>query len=163
MTSDLELQLTIRAAQQPQSLPPTPAELLITYNLLLTASEHDEDPRRCFAFYNGGAGAGASQSWRHLQVIEVPKRGGAPVESWVQKLQTQSKDKPFAHPDLPYLHLIHHLPAASDVEYPPTEESNERMMDALAKALMSLLDVMFTALHRGGGRRDGGWNLLMTL
>lgn len=83
--------LIVSKTDESQALPPTPAELLTTYNMLLAASEHPDAPRRCFAFYNGGPGAGASQSWRHLQVIEVPKRAGAPVEGWVSRLQVETK------------------------------------------------------------------------
>lgn len=38
------------------------------------------------AFYNGGKGAGASQAWRHIQLIEVPG-GQAPVEEWVRDIK----------------------------------------------------------------------------
>lgn len=37
------------------------------------------------------------------------------------------------------------------------------MMHELTKALMGVLDIMFEALHRGGGRKDAGWNLMLTL
>ena len=43
------------------------------------------------AFYNGGEGAGASQTWRHLQCIEVPSMEGAPIEEWVEDLEVERK------------------------------------------------------------------------
>jgi ATP adenylyltransferase len=73
------------------------------------------------------------------------------------------QDKPFYHPSVPYLHILHHLPDRFSFPVPATEDSNERLVDALAPALMATLDIMFDALRRGGVDRSGGWNLLMTL
>jgi len=43
------------------------------------------------AFYNGGEGAGASQTWRHLQCVEVPGNEGAPLEEWIEDLEVERK------------------------------------------------------------------------
>jgi ATP adenylyltransferase len=151
-------------AQQPQSSPPTPHQLLIAYNTLLVASQHPSEPRRLLAFYNGGTGAGASQSWRHLQCVQVPERLGAPVDSWMRGIKPPGRqNEAFAHPKLPYLHLVYPLPAAQERGFPPTEEEDEQMMHVLTKGMMSLLDDMVDAVRRNHGRQDGGWNLLMTL
>ena len=75
---------------QPQSMPPTPHQLALAYTLLLAASRHPVRPRKLLAFYNGGAGAGASQTWRHLQFVEVPG-GRAPVEEWAAGLNIDRK------------------------------------------------------------------------
>lgn len=69
----------------------------------------------------------------------------------------------FAHPKLPYLHLVYPLPSAQERTFPPTEEEDEHMMSVLTKGMMSLLDDMVDAIRRNHGRADGGWNLLMTL
>lgn len=69
----------------------------------------------------------------------------------------------FAHPKLPYLHLVYPLPSAQERTFPPTEEEDEDMMGVLTKGMMSLLDDMVDAVRRNHGRADGGWNLLMTL
>ena len=70
---------------QSQSLPPTPHQLALAYLILIAAARHPNRPRRLLAFYNGGVGAGASQSWRHLQFVEVPG-GRAPVEEWTDSV-----------------------------------------------------------------------------
>ncbi|OCF33148.1 hypothetical protein I316_05193 [Kwoniella heveanensis BCC8398] len=156
---------------QPQSLPPTPPQLVLAYNLIQAASRHPTRPKRLLGFYNGGEGAGASQSWRHFQVIEVPG-GRAPVEEWVQGVQVDRLDQAVLLPNVPYLHIIHPLPPSHSVQYPPTAESNDQLIDFLAPALMRMLDLAFDALRSGSGgsgsdsgsnRKEGGWNLLMTL
>ncbi|WVN85968.1 uncharacterized protein L203_101126 [Cryptococcus depauperatus CBS 7841] len=147
---------------QPQSLPPTPPQLALAYLILLSASRHPTRPRKMLSFYNGGEGAGASQPWRHLQFIEVPS-GRAPIEEWIQSMSFERKDKPLIVPDLPYLHIVHPLPSASQMSYPLTPESIENLIDTLAPALMKLLDMAFDAARRHGSIKDGGWNLLMTL
>ena len=70
---------------EPQHLPPTPHQLALAYLFLLAASRHSQ-PRRMLGFYNAGQIAGASQKWRHIQVVEVPD-GRAPVEDWVQTVR----------------------------------------------------------------------------
>jgi len=52
------------------------------------------------AFYNGGEGAGASQTWRHLQCIEVPSMEGAPIEEWVEDLEVERKGQSQTHSKL---------------------------------------------------------------
>ncbi|KAJ9125933.1 hypothetical protein QFC24_002718 [Naganishia onofrii] len=147
-----------------KSSPPSPHELLQAYNMLYIASQHPSEPRRLLAFYNGGTGAGASQSWRHLQVISVNERLGAPVETWMRGVKPPGRQgQAFAHPSLPYLHLIYPLPAAQDRSFPPTEEEDEYMLGVLAKGMMCLLDDMIDAVRRNEGSQDGGWNLLITL
>jgi hypothetical protein len=132
--------------------------------MLYIASQHPSEPRRLLAFYNGGTGAGASQSWRHLQVISVNERLGAPVETWMRGVKPPGRQgQAFAHPSLPYLHLIYPLPAAQDRSFPPTEEEDEYMLGVLAKGMMCLLDDMIDAVRRNEGSQDGGWNLLITL
>ncbi|WVF66315.1 hypothetical protein IAT40_001055 [Kwoniella sp. CBS 6097] len=155
---------------QPQSLPPTPPQLVLAYNLIQAASRHPSRPKRLLGFYNGGEGAGASQSWRHFQLIEVPGGIRAPVEEWVQGVQIDRLDKAILLPNVPYLHIIHPLPPSHSVQYPPTAESNDQLIDFFAPALMRMLDLAFDALRSGGegnnngnGKKDGGWNLLMTL
>lgn len=74
-----------------------------------------------------------------------------------------SADRAFAHPNLPYLHILHALPSSRQATFPPTSASNERMLRTLAEALMRCLDELFDALRRGEAGREGGWNLLMTL
>lgn len=159
------MKLTIAPSeQQPQSSPPSPDQLLIAYNTLLVASQHPTEPRRLLAFYNGGAGAGASQTWRHLQCIQVPERLGAPVEGWMRGIKPPGRQgEAFVHPTLPYLHLVYPLPPAQDRSFPPTEEEDEYMLGVLGKGMMSLLDDMIDAVRRNEGRQDGGWNLLITL
>ncbi|WVQ93936.1 hypothetical protein IAU59_001014 [Kwoniella sp. CBS 9459] len=157
---------------QPQSLPPTPPQLALAYNLIQAASRHPARPKRLLGFYNGGEGAGASQSWRHFQMIEVPGGSRAPVEEWVQGVQADRLDQAILLPNVPYLHIIHPLPPSHSVQYPPTAESNDQLIDFLAPALMRMLDLAFDALRSGGGEgsrsngksgKEGGWNLLMTL
>ncbi|WVR03402.1 hypothetical protein IAU60_000393 [Kwoniella sp. DSM 27419] len=148
--------------KQPQNLPPTPPQLATAYNLIQAASRHPTRPKRLLGFYNGGEGAGASQTWRHFQVVEVPG-GRAPVEEWVQGVQVDRLDQAILLPSVPYAHIIHPLPPSHSVAYPPTEQSNEQLIDFLAPALMRMLDLCFDALRAGGSNREGGWNLLMTL
>jgi ATP adenylyltransferase len=62
---------------QPQNLPPTPAQLARVYSILQAGVKAR---RPLFAFYNGGPGAGASQPWRHVQFIDGP----VPIEDWVR-------------------------------------------------------------------------------
>ncbi|KIR52043.1 hypothetical protein I315_05333 [Cryptococcus gattii Ru294] len=147
---------------QPQALPPTPPQLALAYNILLAASRHPIRPSKMLAFYNGGEGAGASQKWRHLQFVEAPG-GKAPVEEWIQGVQFERLDKPVILPNVPYLHIVHPLPPSAQMPVPPTPESTEQLIDFLAPALMRLLDMAFDAARRGGGHKDGGWNILMTL
>ncbi|KAJ9102558.1 hypothetical protein QFC21_002959 [Naganishia friedmannii] len=138
--------------------------VVLAYNMLYIASQHPSEPRRLLAFYNGGTGAGASQSWRHLQVISVNERLGAPVETWMRGVKPPGRQgQAFAHPSLPYLHLVYPLPPAHDRSFPPTEEEDEYMLGVLAKGMMSLLDDMIDAVRRNEGSQDGGWNLLITL
>jgi ATP adenylyltransferase len=80
-------------AQQPQSSPPTPHQLLLTYLTIHAASKNSTNRKRLLAFYNGGEGAGASQTWRHLQCIEVPRNEGAPIEEWVEDLEVERKGR----------------------------------------------------------------------
>ncbi|KAJ9121757.1 hypothetical protein QFC22_002379 [Naganishia vaughanmartiniae] len=156
--------LLVSKVEEPQNSPPTPHELLQAYNMMYIASQHPSDPRRLLAFYNGGAGAGASQSWRHLQLISVHERLGAPIETWMRGVKPPGRQgEAFAHPSLPYLHLVYPLPAAQDRSFPPTEEEDEYMLGVLAKGMMSLLDDMIDAVRRNEGSQDGGWNLLITL
>nr|XP_019048580.1 hypothetical protein I302_02352 [Kwoniella bestiolae CBS 10118]OCF27510.1 hypothetical protein I302_02352 [Kwoniella bestiolae CBS 10118] len=147
---------------QPQSLPPTPPQMALAYNILLTALRHPTRSRKLLGFYNGGEGAGASQKWRHLQFVEVPG-GRAPVEEWCQSVQFSRPDQAIILPNVPYLHIIHPLPPHASVPYPPTAESNEQLVDILAPAMMKMFDLAFDALRNGGADRDGGWNLLITL
>ncbi|WVQ74023.1 hypothetical protein IAR50_003604 [Cryptococcus sp. DSM 104548] len=147
---------------QPQDLPPTPPQLASAYSLLLAASRNPSNPANLLAFYNGGPGAGASQTWRHIQFVNV-SNGRAPVEDWVQNVTFERLDKAVIVPDLPYLHVVHPLPPAGSLPFPLTEEAEEHLVDTLALALMKLLDMAFDAARRGGGRKDGGWNLLLTL
>lgn len=70
--------------EEPQSLPPTPPELARAYSLVQAASKKGG---KLLAFYNGGPGAGASQTWRHVQFVE----GDAPVEEWVRKISFERK------------------------------------------------------------------------
>jgi len=72
-------------------------------------------------------------------------------------------DEPKIVPNLPYLHIVHPLPNASNLPFPPTAESNEQVVDVLAPAFMKMLDLAFDALRTGEGKQDGGWNLLITL
>ncbi|ORY22984.1 ATP adenylyltransferase-domain-containing protein [Naematelia encephala] len=147
---------------QPQNLPPTPPQLALAHQILVAASRHPTRPRRLLAFYNGGEGAGASQKWRHLQFIEVPG-GRAPVEEWVQGVRFDQPNEPVVVPDLPYLHIVHPLPPIHSITYPPTSESSSELIDFLAPALMKCLDLAIDSLRFDGGKKDGGWNLLMTL
>ncbi|KAK4687820.1 sulfate adenylyltransferase (ADP) / ATP adenylyltransferase, partial [Tremellales sp. Uapishka_1] len=148
---------------QPQSLPPTPHQLALAHSILVAASKHPTNPRRLLAFYNGGSRAGASQNWRHIQFVDVSKVGKAPVEEWVQGLSFDRPDRAVIHPSLPHLHIVHQIPPASSMPFPPTEESSSKLIDFLGPALMKLLDIAFDALRNGGADRSGGWNLLMTL
>nr|XP_019014367.1 uncharacterized protein I206_00449 [Kwoniella pini CBS 10737]OCF53148.1 hypothetical protein I206_00449 [Kwoniella pini CBS 10737] len=147
---------------QPQSLPPTPPQIALAYHILLAGLRHPSKPRKLLGFYNGGEGAGASQRWRHLQFVQVPG-GRAPVEDWCQGVQFSRPDQAIILPSVPYLHIVHPLPAHSSVPYPPTERSNEQLIDILAPALMKMFDLAFDALRNGGGNKEGGWNLLITL
>jgi len=72
-------------------------------------------------------------------------------------------DEPKIVPNLSYLHIVHPLPNASNLPFPPTAESNEQVVDVLAPAFMKMLDLAFDALRIGEGKKDGGWNLLITL
>lgn len=72
-------------------------------------------------------------------------------------------DKPVILPNMPYLHIVHPLPPSAQMPVPPTSESIEQLIDFLAPALMRLLDMAFDAARRGGGDKNGGWNILMTL
>ncbi|WRT63522.1 uncharacterized protein IL334_000427 [Kwoniella shivajii] len=147
---------------QPQSLPPTPPQIALAYNILLSASRHPTRPRKLLGFYNGGEGAGASQKWRHLQFVECPG-GRAPIEDWVQGVQFPRPDQAIILPSVPYLHIIHPLPSPHSIPYPLTSETNEQLIDILAPAMMKMFDLAFDALRNGGGNRDGGWNLVITL
>ncbi|WVQ82947.1 hypothetical protein IAT38_005083 [Cryptococcus sp. DSM 104549] len=146
---------------QPQAIPPTPPQLAIAHNILMAAARHPTRPRKLLAFYNGGEGAGASQKWRHLQFVEVPG-GRAPVEDWTQGLNFERSDKAILL-DVPYIHIVHPLPPAAALQWPPTPESNEQLIDVLAPALMRVLDLAFDAARRWDGPSNGGWNILMTL
>jgi ATP adenylyltransferase len=72
-------------------------------------------------------------------------------------------DRAIIHPDMPHLHIIHPLPASAAMTWPPTEESSSQLIDALAPAVMRVLDLAFDAVRRADGNKGGGWNLLMTL
>lgn len=72
-------------------------------------------------------------------------------------------DEPKIVPGLPYLHIVHPLPDASGLPFPPTPESNEQVVDVLAPAMMKMLDIAFDALRQNEGDRSRGWNLLLTL
>ncbi|EIW73171.1 hypothetical protein M231_07447 [Tremella mesenterica] len=145
---------------EPQSLPPTPHQIALAYTILLAASRHPAKPRRMLAFYNGGVGAGASQSWRHIQLVDVVR---PPVEDWFAGVKFERKDQPIIHPSLPYLHIIHPLPDHQQIPYPLSEEQAGYLVDELAPPLMKCFDLMFDSIRRGQGNKDGGWNLLMTL
>lgn len=81
---------------EPQALPPTPHQIALAYLILVAAARHPTRPRKLLAFYNGGEGAGASQKWRHLQFIEIPNGGRAPVEEWtdVMRFDRQGPSNP---------------------------------------------------------------------
>lgn len=81
----------------------------------------------------------------------------------VWKSADRGVDDAVIHPDLPYLHIIHPVPPSHSLPYPLTSDSSGMLVDVLAPALMKCLDIAFDALRIGGGNRDGGWNLLMTL
>ncbi|WWC85676.1 uncharacterized protein L201_000542 [Kwoniella dendrophila CBS 6074] len=147
---------------QPQALPPTPPQIAIAYNILLAALRHPTRSRKLLGFYNGGEGAGASQKWRHLQFVECPG-GRSPIEDWCQGVTFSRPDQAIILPSVPYLHIVHPLPPHGSVPYPPTDETNDQLIDILAPALMKMFDLAFDALRNGGGSRDGGWNLLITL
>lgn len=142
--------------EQSQSLPPTPGQLARAYSLLQASARNN---KRLLAFYNGGPGAGASQRWRHIQFIEATP----PVEQWCRSLTFERQDRAIIHPTLPYLHIVHPLPPANQVPYPPTEENLVELADLLAPALMRVLDLAFDSLRRAGLDRSQGWNLLLTL
>lgn len=118
-------------------------------------------PRKLLAFYNGGPGAGASQTWRHLQFIEIPS-GTSPVEEWTREISFERSDKALVHPNLDYLHIVHPL-AFPGLKLPLDGDDEEKLVDALAPALMQCLDLGIDAVRRADGDRNGGWNLLMTL
>jgi ATP adenylyltransferase len=116
------------------------------------------------AFYNSNAVAGASQPWRHIQFIETP--GPAPVEEWCRGIDFGGhKDKAIVHPNLPYTHVIHPLPfdELRDVEDFESEETQERIVDVLAPAIMRCLDLAIDTVRRVENVGQTGWNLLMTL
>jgi hypothetical protein len=58
---------------------------------------------------------------------------------------------------------MHHLPPSRTIPSTWTDDALDNMEMTLAKTLISMLDVMYDALRRNDARRDGGWNLLMTL
>jgi ATP adenylyltransferase len=108
--------------------------------------------------------AGASQPWRHIQFIETP--GPAPVEEWCRGIDFGGhKDKAIVHPNLPYTHVIHPLPfdELRDVEDFESEETQERIVDVLAPAIMRCLDLAIDTVRRVENVGQTGWNLLMTL
>lgn len=70
--------------EEPQALPPTPPELARVFSLVQAATKRGG---RLLAFYNGGPGAGASQTWRHVQFVE----GESPVEAWVRNVTFERK------------------------------------------------------------------------
>jgi len=72
-------------------------------------------------------------------------------------------DEAVIHPDLPYLHIIHPLSPPHFLPHTLTPDLTERVIDELAPAMMKCLDLAFDALRIGGGNKEGGWNLLMTL
>lgn len=158
---------------EPQALPPTPHQLALAYLLMVAAARHPSRPRRLMAFYNGGEGAGASQSWRHLQFIETKDR--APIEDWTDgvkfgrkskcKLEISSLlvDEPVLHPDMPFVHIIYSLGNLRSIPFPPTEEQASQLVDELVPALMKSLDLTIDAVRRGHGDKNGGWNLIITL
>ncbi|RSH89468.1 bifunctional AP-4-A phosphorylase/ADP sulfurylase [Saitozyma podzolica] len=47
--------------------------------------------------------------------------------------------------------------------WPPTSDSSSELIDALAPAVMRLLDIAFDANRRANIGSGGGWNLIMTL
>ncbi|KAI9632126.1 ATP adenylyltransferase-domain-containing protein [Dioszegia hungarica] len=147
---------------QPQSLPPTPHQLALAYTVLVASARHPTRPRKLLAFYNGGPGAGASQTWRHLQFIEIGSESTLPLEEWTREITFERTDRALVHPTLPYLHITHPL-AFPGLKLPLQGDDEEKLVDALAPALMQCLDLGIDAVRRGNGRQDGGWNLLMTL
>ena len=72
-------------------------------------------------------------------------------------------DEPIIHPTLPYLHIIHPLPDHFAIPYPLSKEQESYLVDELAPPLMKSFDMLFEAVRRGDGNKDGGWNLLLTL
>ncbi|WOO84611.1 Protein APA1 [Vanrija pseudolonga] len=152
--------LLVPTEEQPQALPPTPGQLARTYSILQAAARSSPS-QRLLAFYNGGPGAGASQRWRHVQFIDA--KGGVPLDDWVRGVTFERQDRAVIHPTLPYIHILHPLPAAHSVPYPLSEDDLTLLADNLAPALMRSLDLAFDALRRSGGDRSQGWNLLMTL
>jgi ATP adenylyltransferase len=70
-------------------MPPTPSQLLSAYLTIHAASKIQK--KRMLAFYNGGENAGASQSWRHLQVVGVDKDDGIPMDEWMEGLEVERK------------------------------------------------------------------------
>lgn len=144
--------------EQPQSLPPTPGQIARVYSFLQAAARKNPSAP-LLAFYNSGPGAGASQRWRHVQFVQA----SPPVLDWCRRLTFERADRAIIHPDLPYLHIVHPLPAAHQVPYPPSEENLTELADKLAPALMRVLDLAFDALRRAGLDRSQGWNMLMTL
>ncbi|ORX34968.1 hypothetical protein BD324DRAFT_633405 [Kockovaella imperatae] len=146
---------------EPQNLPPSPSQLALAYLFLLAASRHTK-PRRMMGFYNGGPVAGASQKWRHIQLIEVPD-GRAPVEDWVQSMRFESDDEPLILPHVPYLHIVHSLSKLRHLPFSLSANDLEQVVEILAPALMRCLDLVFQALRVGKVEGETGWNLLLTL
>lgn len=72
-------------------------------------------------------------------------------------------DEPLIHHEMKHLHVIHPLQDFKSIPYPPSPKDVERLVDGLAPAFMKSLDVVIDSIRRGGGDKNGGWNLLLTL
>lgn len=100
------------------------------------------------------------RSTRYRSAEDSSSRSADARANWKNTL---TPDRAVIHPTLPYLHIVHPLPASHTVPYPPSEEDLVKLADQLAPALMRVLDLAFDALRRSGGDRSQGWNMLMTL
>lgn len=84
-----------------------------------------------------------------------------PLEEWAREFNFDRTDRARVHPNLPYLHIAHPL-AFPGLKLPLEGDDEEKLVDALAPALMQCLDLGIDAVRRGNGKQ-AGWNLMMTL
>ncbi|KAG9001635.1 bifunctional AP-4-A phosphorylase/ADP sulfurylase [Tulasnella sp. 427] len=137
-----------------QTSPLTPQDLAAAYKLM---SAGRRQGKNFFMFYNCGPLSGSSQPHKHLQFMPLVEENAPPIERLARRQRLEVDGKAFVISQLPYAHHIFRLPA---YQSRPLEE----VLDILAQAFISLMDLTFQTLRQLPVLPDGppAYNVLLT-
>ncbi|KAF9515525.1 hypothetical protein BS47DRAFT_782668 [Hydnum rufescens UP504] len=139
-----------------QTTPPLPPDLVIAYQLLVSARKAGTP---FFAFFNCGDRSGASQNHKHLQLLPVAA-DGPPVERLAKAQNVDVEATPFSIDRLPYAQYVRRLPTS--LPSAPTDT----LYETLTTAFLQLLDLAVLAIRHDPNEHPRGppsFNLILTL